>query len=173
MARRTKAELLGIENDIVQMHDKDLMPHKKIAAHLQKKGMDISDESVRRSYKSAKRKAEKYKIAAESAKAVLETVADGTNTDLIEAANSILINMFYEKVLDMEDLDFENPRDFFNAMSSLSRNQVELSKHRLNFQNGAEMAKEAVYIAFVKELKNEPDLLERLKVVISNVEVKA
>ena len=121
---------------------------------------------------SARRKAEKYKLAAESSKAVLESVADGTNTDLVEAANSILINMFYEKILDMEDLEFEKPADFFKAMGTIAKNQVELSKHRLNFQNGVDKAKAAVYQALADSLSEHPELLEELKKTIAELEVK-
>ena len=99
MGRRSKAVIEGVTGDIVTMHDRDMMTHKEIAEELHKRGKDLSDEAVRRSYNSARRKAEKYRLAAESSKAVLESVADGTNTDLVEAANSILINMFYEKIL--------------------------------------------------------------------------
>ena len=172
MGRRSKAELEGITGDIVTMHDRDRMTHREIADELQRRGKDLSDEAVRRSYNSARRKAEKYKLAAESSKAVLESVADGTNTDLVEAANSILINMFYEKILDMEDLEFEKPADFFKAMGTIAKNQVELSKHRLNFQNGVEKAKNAVYEALAESLTEHPDLLEELKRTIAGLEVK-
>ena len=51
---------------------------------------------------------EKYVIAAESSKMILESVKDGTNTDLVEAANSILINMMYEKILSIDSIDFKD-----------------------------------------------------------------
>lgn len=172
MGRRSKAEEMGLERDIVTMHDRDLMTHSEIASEFKSKGHDISDESVRRSYNSAKRKAEKYRLAAESAKQVLEGVADGTNTDLVEAANSILINMFYEKILVMEDLDFKDSKDFFRAMGTIANNQVQLSRHRLNFQNGVEKTKNAIYEALAKELQFDRELTDRLKVVIANLEVK-
>ena len=172
MGRRSKAEALGIQKDIVTMHDKDLMTHSQIADRFQSQGYEISDESVRRSYNSAKMKAEKYRLAAESAKQVLQGVADGTNTDLVEAANSILINMFYEKILTMENLEFEDPKDFFKAMGTIANNQVQLSRHRLNFQNGVEKTKNAVYEALAEELQSDKELTERLKTVIANLEVK-
>lgn len=172
MGRRSKAETLGLQKDIVNMHDKELMTHSEIAGKFQSQGYDISDESVRRSYNSAKAKAEKYRLAAESARQVLQGVADGTNTDLVEAANSILINMFYEKILTMENLEFEDPKDFFRAMGTIANNQVQLSRHRLNFQNGVEKTKNAVYEALAEELQFDKELTDRLKAVIAGLEVK-
>lgn len=173
MGRRSKAEELGVEGKIVQLHDRDLLSHAEISDKLKRQGADLSREAVRRSYVASRRKAEKYKVAAESARTVLESVKDGTNTDLVEAGNSILVNMFYERILEMEDLDFEKPKDFFDAMAKVSHNQVELSKHRLNFQNGVERAKAKVYDELAEQLAAEyPELLEKLQTAIMSLEVK-
>lgn len=128
MGRRSKAEELGVAGKIVDLHDRDLLSHAEISERLKDQGADLSREAVRRSYVASRRKAEKYKVAAESAKTVLESVKDGTNTDLVEAGNSILVNMFYEKILDMEDIDFAKPKDFFDAMAKVSHNQVEIGR---------------------------------------------
>lgn len=81
--------------------------------------------------------------------------------------------MFYEKILDMEGIDFAKPKDFFDAMAKVSHNQVELSKHRLNFQNGVERAKAKVYDELAAQLAVDyPDLLEKLQAAIMKLEVK-
>jgi hypothetical protein len=173
MGRRSKAVELGVEGEIVQLHDRDLLSHSEISDKLKGRGADLSREAVRRSYVASRRKAEKYKVAAESARTVLESVKDGTNTDLVEAGNSILVNMFYAKILDMEDIEFAKPKDFFDSMAKVSHNQVELSKHRLNFQNGVERAKAKVYDELAAQLAADyPDLLEKLQGVIMKLEVR-
>lgn len=73
----------------------------------------------------------------------------------------------------MEGIDFAKPKDFFDAMAKVSHNQVELSKHRLNFQNGVERAKAKVYDELAAQLAVDyPDLLEKLQAAIMKLEVK-
>lgn len=173
MGRRSKADKYDIGGEIVHLHDKDKLSHKEISKKLEEeKGLDLSREAVRRAYNSSKNKAEKYVIAAESSKMILESVKDGTNTDLVEAANSILINMMYEKILSIDSIDFKDDAAMAKAMNQIVNSQVKLASFRFTFQKGVEKAKNAVYDALAKQLEeNHPDLLEELKEIIINIEV--
>jgi len=75
MGRRSKAELLDLVQRIVDMHDRDKLTFEQIADKLQEDGHDISRESARRCYAQAERKAEKYKLAAESAKSIIDAAS--------------------------------------------------------------------------------------------------
>ena len=109
MRRRSKADLYNVGGEIVKLNDKEKLTHEEISKKLKtEKGLDLSREASRRSYNNSKQKAEKYVIAAESSKMILESVKDGTNTDLVEAANSILINMMYEKIFAINSIDFKD-----------------------------------------------------------------
>lgn len=137
MGRRSKADMYDIGSEIVQLHDKDKLTHKEISEKFEvEKGLSLSRESVRRAYNNSRTKAEKYLLAAENSKMILEAVKDGTNTDLVEAANSILINMMYEKILSVENLDFKDDAAMAKAMNQIVNSQVKLSGFRMTFKKG-------------------------------------
>ena len=172
MGRRAKSDELGINQRIVDMHDVENMTHREISDALCTEGMDISREAVRRSYRNSARKAEKYRIASESCHQILENVKDGSSMDMVEAINGILTGMCYEKILEMEDIDFKRPEDFIRAVRSVGETQVKVSQYRLNFNRGVEQAKKAIYDAMAAQLSGRPELLEELGKVIADVEVR-
>jgi IS30 family transposase len=171
MGRRSKADMLDLVERIVDMHDREKLTFAQIADRLQGEDIGISRESARRTYANAEAKAAKYKFAAENAKAIVEA-SKGTNTDLAEAANSVLTNMFYEKVIGKDDLDFKDDTALLKAMAPVMHNQVELAQARLNYEQGVEKTKAAVYDALAKELEGNPELLAQLKTAISGLKVK-
>lgn len=171
MGRPSKAREMGIESKIVDMHDKSLMSHAEIAEELAREGKDISRESVRRSYVSSARKAEKYKIAAESCKVVLDSVKDGSNMDMVEASTSILTNMFYDRILQMESLHFDSSKDFISAIKSVGDMQVKVSRFRLSFDKGVEKAKQAIYDEIVRAFTDDQESLQKLGKIIFGTEV--
>ncbi|WP_320130263.1 phage protein Gp27 family protein [uncultured Sphaerochaeta sp.] len=172
MGRKSKAEQLGLIEEIVRLHDEQHMTNQEIADHLQQKGFDIGREAVRNCYTNAERKAEKYKLAAESARSIVSAVK-GTNVELAEAANSMVANMFYDRILQMQELDFASTTDFFKSMAPVMNNQVKLAQFRLSFEHGVEKTKAAVYDALAKELgQGNPELLEGLKKAIAGLKVK-
>jgi len=173
MGRRSKADIYDVGGEIIKLHDKEKLTHEEISQKLKvEKGLDLSREASRRAYNNTKQKAEKYVIAAESSKLILESVKDGTNTDLVEAANSILINMMYEKILAIDSIDFKDDAAMAKAMNQIVNSQVKLASFRFTFKKGVEKAKNAVYDALAKQLEKEyPELLEKLKEIIINIEV--
>ena len=163
--------MLDLVERIVRMHDEEKLTFDQIADKLQDESYDISRESARRSYNNAAAKAEKYKLAAESAREIVNA-AKGTNTDLAEAANSVVANMFYDRIMRMDGLDFENDKDLFKAMAPVMTNQVRLAQARLNWQNGVEKTKAAIYDELAKQLGENPGLLSQLQQAIAGLKVK-
>lgn len=172
MGRRSKSDELGLNQRIVDMHDRDKLSHREISSSFEEEGIEISREAVRRSYRNSARKAEKYRLASDSCRQILETVKDGSSMDMVEAINGILTGMFYDKILDMEDIDFQKPEDFIKAIKSVGETQVKVSQYRLNFNRGVEKAKKAIYDALALQLAEKPELLSELGKVIQDVEVK-
>jgi hypothetical protein len=171
MGRRSKAELLNLVERIVDMHDRDKLTFEQIAEALQGEQIDVSRESARRAYANAEAKAAKYKLAAENAKAIIEA-SKGTNTDLAEAANSVLTNLFYEKVMSIDDVEFDSDAQMLKAMAPVMHNQVELAQARLNYQNGVEKCKSAILEELAKQLPDNPALLDALKGIVAAIKVK-
>ena len=168
MGRQSKAELLGLIEQIVELHDKQHLTHEQIAEKLQAEGHEISREAVRRTYSNASRKAEKYKLAAETAKNIIDA-SKGTNTELAEAANSIVATMFYDRILKMEDLDFETDEQFFKALGPVMKNQAILAKARLSYEKGVERAKTAVWDELADIIQDDPILLAKLEEAFAKV----
>lgn len=172
MGRRSKSDIMGLNQRIVDLHDETKLTHEQIAGVLRAEGKDLSRESVRRSYNNSARKAEKYKIASESCKVILDGVKDGSDLDMVQAANSILTGMMYDKILEMDDLDFGNPAEFIRALKSLSDVQVRVSQFRLNFDRGVAKARAAIYDSLAAELAGEPELLKKLGAIVAKAEVR-
>ena len=171
MGRRSKAEMLDLVERIVRMHDEEKLTFEAIADKLQGEDYDISRESARRSYNNAAAKAEKYKLAAANAKAIIDA-SKGTNTDLAEAANSVLTNLFYERVMQMDGMEFKSDSEMLKAMAPVMHNQVELAQARLTWQNGVEKTKAAIYDELAKQLGENPGLLSQLQQAIAGLKVK-
>lgn len=169
MGRRSKAEALGLVSKIIELYEKRHMTHEEIAEYLQTHdGVDLSREAVRRAYNKADAKAEKYKLAAESARSIIEA-AKGSNIELAEAANSMISSMFYEKILEKESLEFKDDSSFFKAMAPVMKNQAELVKARLSFDNGREKALEQVWDELSELLKGDQELLLKLQKKIETI----
>nr|WP_319520977.1 phage protein Gp27 family protein [uncultured Sphaerochaeta sp.] len=170
MPRRSKADLAGVIERIVQMYEVEKHSIKDIEKILQKEGLSISRESIRRTLKSSKSVASQYKKAAEEAKVLIDAVRDNPNTDVVELTTSLLTKQVFDFVQSIDDLDFDNPNELILAINRLSSAQVRISKQRLNFQNGYNEAKADILRQIKDELSLQPELLENLARLVSSME---
>nr|WP_319473045.1 phage protein Gp27 family protein [uncultured Sphaerochaeta sp.] len=170
MPRRSKADLAGVIERIVQMYEVEKHSIKDIEKILQKEGLSISRESIRRTLKSSKSVASQYKKAAEEAKVLIDAVRDNPNTDVVELTTSLLTKQVFDFVQSIDDLDFDNPNELILAINRLSSAQVRISKQRLNFQNGYNEAKADILRQIKDELSLQPELLENLAKLVSSME---
>lgn len=162
MARRSKAEMLGLVEKIIDLYEREHLGFAEIAERLEAEdGTQLSREAVRRAYNKADAKAQKYHLAVESAKGIIEA-ARGTNTELAEAANSLVSSMFYERILQMDGLDFESDRDFFKALAPVMTNQAKLAQARLTYENGRAKALDEAWDEIAATLSDDPELLALL-----------
>lgn len=172
MGRRSKSDELGLRQRIVDMHDDAKMSHLEVSEQLRDEGIDISREAVRRSYINSMKQANKYKVAAESCRQIVESVKDGSNLDMIEAVNSVLTGMVYEKIMSTDELNLDRPADIIKAINSMGSTQVKISQFRLSFDKGVEKAKAVILDEFAERLSDRPDLLDEISGIVRNIEVK-
>lgn len=170
MPKRSKADLAGVIERIVQMYEVEKRSIKEIEAVLGEEGIAISRESIRRTLKSNKSVANQYRKAAEEAKVLIDAVRDNPNTDVVELTTSLLTKQVFDFVQSIDDLDFDNPNELILAINRLSSAQVRISKQRLNFQNGYNEAKNDLLRQLKEELSQQPDLLSKLSSMVSLME---
>lgn len=162
MGRRSKAEMLGLIEKIIGLYEKEKLSFEEIAERLSKEdNVELSREAVRRAYNKADAKAQKYRLAAESARSIIEA-AKGTNMELAEAANSLVSSMFYERILQMDGLDFESDSQFFKALAPVMNNQAKLANARLTYENGRKKALDEAYDEIARLLGNDEKLMAEI-----------
>lgn len=173
MGRRSKADIFDLTERILRLHSEEKLTIEQIAERLQNDGYAISREAVRRSLKSSKEIAADIRKCNEEARVIMDTVRDNPDTDLIEAVMARLSSMLYTEMSAVDSLEFDNPKDLVDAMAKISNAKVKASKLRLDYTRGADAAKKAVIESLKKELKEHPDLLERLTLIVSGLTVEA
>ena len=172
MGRRSKAEILDLVGRIVRLYEEDKLSFGEIADRLMEEdGVSLSREAVRNAYNKADAKAQKYRLAAESARQIIDA-AKGTNMELAEAANSLVSSMFYERILQMDTLDFESDKDFFKALAPVMNNQSRLASARLTFENGRRKALDEVYDELSRMIQDDPKLLGEISRKIETMRAK-
>ncbi len=170
MAKRSKADLAGVVERIIGMYEDEKLTIKDIEKVLREEGIDISRESIRRTIKSTKSVANTYRKAAEEARVLIDAVRDNPNTDVVELTTSLLTKHVFDFVQSIDDLDFEDPNELILAINRLSSAQVRISKQRLTFQHGYNEAKKDIMNQISAELKQQPDLLDKLSTIVSSLE---
>lgn len=172
MGRRSIADLEGITDRILSMWSKDRLTIKKIAEALQAEGYEISRESVRRSLKDSKELAADLRNSIAEARIMMQEVRDNPNTDIAEAVVTRMGGLLLREAQSIDALEFKDPGEAILAASRLASAQAKLGSTRMRFTSGVEAAKKAVLAELREELKNHPDLLDRLSSIVNRVEVK-
>jgi predicted nucleic acid-binding protein len=171
MGRRSKVDLLGLVERILELYNKEQKTIKEIEEILQDEGYDISREAIRRKLKSTKDIAELYKKSMEEAKVLIDAVRENPNTDVIEVTTSLLARNIMNFTKDIDSIDFDDPLKFIEAVRKLSDAQVRVSKLRLDYQKGFEAAKKEIMHTLSLELAKTPDIKERLIQMIDRIEL--
>lgn len=172
MARRSKADLMGIIERIVEMYEVEKMSIQEIEDILREEGYDISREAIRRSLKTSKSVAAQYTKAAAEARVLIDTVRDNPNTDVVEITTSLLTKQVFDFVQSIDSLTFEDPNDLIVAVNRLADAQTRIAKQRLTFQSGYNKAKKDLVLRLQAELKKHPDVLDRIMGIVSTLEAK-
>lgn len=171
MGRRSKTELYGLIERIFRMYNEERKSLVDIEKELRSEGYDISREAIRRSVKSSKQMASQLKKSLEEARVMIDAVRENPNTDLVEATVAHLGGLLYKETSTFDELRFDDPMQAVQAVGKLAEAQTKIARLRLDYQKGAEAAKNAVKEALRVELEEHPDLLERLTAIVSSIEV--
>lgn len=163
---------MGIIERIVQMYEEDKMTIKDIETTLQEEGFDISREAIRRSLKTSKSVATQYKKAATEAKVLIDTVRDNPNTDVVEITTNLMTKQIFDFVQSIDEVTFENPNELILAINRLSSAQTRIARQRLTYQNGYNKAKADILSRLQNELKQYPEILGKLTLIVSALETK-
>ncbi len=172
MGRRSKVDLLGLVERILELYNKEGKTIQEIEETLRSEGYDISRESIRRKLKSTKDIAELYKKSMEEAKVLIDAVRENPNTDVIEVTTSLLAHNLMNFSKEIDSIDFDDPLKFIEAVRKLSDAQVKVAKLRLDYQKGFEAAKKEIIDALSRELNKMPDIREKLIVMIDRIEAR-
>lgn len=172
MGRRSKVDLLGLVERILELYNKEGKTIQEIEEILRAEGYDISRESIRRKLKSTKDIAELYKKSMEEAKVLIDAVRENPNTDVIEVTTSLLAHNIMNFVKEIESIDFDDPLRFIEAVRKLSDAQVKVAKLRLDYQKGFEAAKREIIETLSRELNKMPEFREKLVSIIDKIEAK-
>lgn len=172
MGRRSKIELQSLTERVVRLYQEG-KTIAQIAEILRSEGYDTSREGVRRAVKSAREMALELKKATEEARVMMEAVRNSPNTDLAEAVLTRFASLLMKESSALEGMSLEEPMEYIDAISKVANAQAKLGSVRMKYQNGFEAAKQAVLEALRQELRQHPDLLERLEGIVLALEAPA
>lgn len=172
MGRRSKIELQNLTERVVRLYQEG-KTIVEIADILKTEGYDTSREGVRRAVRSAKDLAVDLKKATEEARVMMDAVRSSPNTDLAEAVLTRFASLLLQESSAIEELGSDDPMVYIDAISKVANAQAKLGTVRMKYQSGFEAAKQAVLEALKTELKNHPDILERLETIVTGLEAPA
>lgn len=169
---RSKIELQGLVERVLHMYSTEKLSLNEITAILKTEGFDISRAGIHRSIKSAQQSADDLSRAAAEAQVLLDRVRDNPGTDLMEVALQLLASKMMATVQNVDSLDFDDPGDLIESLSSLARAQTAVGRLRMEFDSGVKSAKIAVERELTSILENEfPELLARLLDALDKIEI--
>lgn len=169
MSRRSKVELYGLVERVVKLYEEG-KTLQEIEQILRSEGYDISREAIRRKLKSVREVAEVYRRSVEEAKVLLEEVRNNPNTDVVEVVTSLLAHHLMNFTKEIENIDFDDPMKFIEAVRKLSDAQVRVARLRLDYQRGFEAAKKEIIDAVSRELSKNQELRSKLINIINMIE---
>lgn len=174
MARRSKVDLYGLLERIIEMFEREKMPIRDIELVLREEGFDISRAAIQRSLKKNEDVALNYKRALDESRMLLQEIQDNPGTDILELTQQMLGQKLSEYVRSIDELEFKNAWELIESVASISRAQVNVGRLKMEFQAGVKAAKKALE-AELKRILMEEDPATLLAVLdaIERTEVKA
>lgn len=167
---RTKAELLGLVERVVDMYEKDHMTIEKIEAALRSEGYDISRESIRKTVKKNKTIARELEKARTETEALINTIRSNPATDVNEATADFLIAKSFEFVKQIESVDFKDLPELADFIKKITKVKTDIVKQRMDYQKVYNRAKDEIMGELQKALENRPDLYEQIFTIVSQLE---
>lgn len=172
MSKKSKAELFGLIERIVQMSNVDHLSCEDIEQKLRAEGYDISREAIRRTVKSNKSIADELMKTREETMALVDAIRDNPGTDINEATLDFLISKAFEFTKSIEAMNFKDLPELATFVSRMTRAKTQLAKLRLDHDTMFEKIRSAFMQQLREELKNMPDLCERIQEVAMRIKAE-
>lgn len=169
MGRRSKVDLYGLVDRVVDLYHNQKKTQKEIEKILREEGYDISRESIRVSLKNSAEVAEHYLRAVEESKALVQAIKENPNTDMVEAVSALMTRQIFEFMKSVDELQFEDSEALARAINNMASAQVRISKYKLDYEKGYEKAKADVLQLVRERLKERPDVVQIIKALINEV----
>lgn len=169
MGRRSKVDLYGLVDRVVDLYHNQKKTQKEIEKILREEGYDISRESIRVSLKNSAEVAEHYLQAVEESKALVQAIKENPNTDMVEAVSALMTRQIFEFMKSVDALQFEDSEALARAINNMASAQVRISKYKLDYEKGYEKAKADVLRLVRERLKERPDVVQIIKALINEV----
>lgn len=172
MGRKSSIDLKGLTSRIVKMANVENCSIKQIVEILNSEGIAISSSAIQRKIKSASETVGDFLKAIDESQILIDTVRQNPNTDVVEACMTLLARKIFENICQLENIDFASPSALAAALSKLTTAQTHVSKLRLTYQKGFEEAKKTILEALREEVKNYPEVVEKLTSIVSSMKAK-
>lgn len=169
---RSKLSLLGLVERTVKLYHDDKMSLDEITQLYKEEGIDVSRSAISRTVKTHAEWMEEDRRIRQEASLMLEQYKDTPNTDLMEMVQNMLQVKLADYMRSVDSIDFKDPVKLFESMAALSRSQVNVSRLRMEYQDGVEAAKRRLEEELTVILKEkDPELLKRLVEIIRNIRI--
>ena len=138
MPRRSKIEMQGLVERIVDMFHKDKMSQRDIADLLKKEGYDVSKSGVGRVLLDHAGQMKAYQAAAMEASAIVKELKTESGLDMAEATSQIIQMKLLEaaKNVSVYELDSLELDKLFAAISKNASSQVQIARVKLEYERG-------------------------------------
>lgn len=176
MTQRSKIELQGLSERIVDMYNKDKMTMRDIVTVLSDEGYEVSQAGVHREVKKWESFIAEQKEQEQLARQFVDAFKDRPNTDISEMTMQIMQRKMLSALqeFDINDKSFKDASQFVHAIARLSDSQVNLDKLKIAFQTGVQAAKEQLEDEFRHLLKKDhPELLLKLIDIIKKARIES
>ncbi len=174
MAKRSKIELQGLSERIIEMWDKDEMTLTDITEVLIDEGWDVSRTAVGREVNKWKDFITEQKEQDRFAQQFLREFKDRPNTDISELSLQVMQRKIFNTLqeLDVDAKSFKDVSQLVGAISRLSDSQVNLDRLKTEFQKGVQAAKELFEDELREVLEEQhPELLIKLIDIIQSARI--
>lgn len=138
MPRRSKVELQGLVDRIVDMFHVRKMGQAEIAEALRAEGYDVSKSGVGRALLDYAGEMKAYKKAAEEAAAMVRELRGETGLDLAETTSQLLQAKLLSAVksVDESELDEMDLDKLFSAVGKNIQSQAQIARVKLEYERG-------------------------------------
>jgi len=134
--QRSKIELLGLIETVIQMYHSEGFRQKEIADRLSAQGYSVSKAAVTRALKSHSKRLRELKKNQDWAEALIAATNNTARLDIADAGLQIAAMKLLEEVSQIENFKTMNPEEKVTLLTKVSRAIGLAANVELNFQRG-------------------------------------